>query len=174
MTSRNVASRKQKSHTNNNMSFSYAKTLLKALRLTNPTFNQLTYFNLLKTPGPPVHLQEGSNSDFIGAYLQAKLIGRHYVKLPLEFAYLFPKCPKFFGVPLLLDKGIYGLVYSGKYWNIEFSEWLYSQGFIQSPSETSYIVRYNKHNQRLRLLFLSTTCSTSVATIPSKSNLKIP
>jgi hypothetical protein len=56
-------------------------------------------------------------------------------------------------VPLLLDKGIYGLVFSGKYWNIEFSEWLYSQGFIQSPSEPSYFVRYNKHNQWLRLLF---------------------
>jgi hypothetical protein len=75
------------------------------------------------------------------------------VKLPLEYAYLFPKYAKFFGVPLLLDKGIYGLVYSAKYWNIEFSEWLYSQGFIQSPSEPSYFVQYNKHNQWLCLLF---------------------
>jgi hypothetical protein len=49
--------------------------------------------------------------------------------------------------------GIYGLVYSGKYWNIEFSEWLYSQGFIQSQAEPSYFVRYDKHNQWLRLLF---------------------
>jgi hypothetical protein len=57
VTLRNVASRRQKPHTNN-MSFSYARTLLKALLLTNPTFNQLTYLNLLKTPGPPVHLQE--------------------------------------------------------------------------------------------------------------------
>jgi hypothetical protein len=165
VTSRNAASRKQKPHTNN-MSFSYAKTLLQPLLLTNPTFNQLTSLNLLKTPGPPVHLQEGSNSsttcatrrtlksdDFIGAYLQAKVIGRHFVKLPLEYAYLLPEYAKFFGVPLLLDKGIYGLVYSGKYWNIEFSEWLYSQGFIQSPSEPSYFVRYDKHNQWLRLLF---------------------
>ncbi|KAI2504954.1 hypothetical protein MHU86_9483 [Fragilaria crotonensis] len=60
---------------------------------------------------------------------------------------------KYFGVPLLLDKGIYGLVYSGKYWNIEFSEWLYSQGFIQSQAEPSYFVYYDKHNQWLRLLF---------------------
>ncbi|KAI2500646.1 hypothetical protein MHU86_13796 [Fragilaria crotonensis] len=55
--------------------------------------------------------------------------------------------------PTLLDKGIYGLVYSGKYWNIEFSEWLYSQGFIQSQAEPSYFVYYDKHNQWLRLLF---------------------
>jgi hypothetical protein len=54
------------------------------------------------------------SADFIGAYLQAKVIGRHFVKLPLEYAYLFPKYTKFFGVPLLLNKGIYGLVYSGK------------------------------------------------------------
>jgi hypothetical protein len=93
------------------------------------------------------------SAGFIGAYLQAKVIGRHFVKLPLEYAYLFSEYAKFFGVPLLLDKGIYGLVYSGKYWNIEFPEWLYSQGFIQSPSKPSYFVRYNKHNQWLRLLF---------------------
>jgi hypothetical protein len=72
------------------------------------------------------------SADFIGAYLQAKVIGRHFVKLPLEYAYHFPEYAKYFGIPLLLNKGIYGLVYSGKYWNIEFSEWLYSQGFIQS------------------------------------------
>ena len=93
------------------------------------------------------------SGDFIGAYLQAKVIGRHFVKLPIEYAYYFPEYAKYFGNPLLLNKGIYGLVYSGKYWNIEFSEWLYSQNFIQSQSEPSYFVRYDKHNQWLRLLF---------------------
>ncbi|KAI2489828.1 hypothetical protein MHU86_24763 [Fragilaria crotonensis] len=93
------------------------------------------------------------SADFIGAYLQAKVIGRHFVILPLYLAYHFPEYAKYFGVPLLLDKGIYGLVYSGKYWNIEFSEWLYSQGFIQSQAEPSYFVYYDKHNQWLRLLF---------------------
>jgi hypothetical protein len=93
------------------------------------------------------------SGDFIGAYLQAKVIGRHFVILSLEYAYYFPEYAKYFGVPLLLDKGIYGLVYSGKYWNIEFSEWLYSQGFIQSQAEPSYFVLHDKHNQWLRLLF---------------------
>ncbi|KAI2495636.1 hypothetical protein MHU86_18865 [Fragilaria crotonensis] len=92
-------------------------------------------------------------ADFIGAYLQAKVIGRHFVILPLYLAHHFPEYAKYFGIPLLLDKGIYGLVYSGKYWNIEFSEWLYSQGFIQSQAEPSYFVYYDKHNQWLRLLF---------------------
>ena len=93
------------------------------------------------------------SGDFIGAYLQAKVIGRHFVRLPLEYAYYFPEYAKYFGTPSLLNKGIYGLVYSGKYWNIEFSEWLYSKGFIQSQAEPSYFVFYNKHNQWLRLLF---------------------
>jgi hypothetical protein len=31
------------------------------------------------------------SADFIGANLQAKVIGRHFVKLPLEYAYLFPQ-----------------------------------------------------------------------------------
>jgi hypothetical protein len=93
------------------------------------------------------------SADFIGAYLQAKVIGRHFIKLPLEYAYYFPEYAKYFGTPALLNKGIYGLVYSGKYWNIEFSEWLYSKGFLQSQSEPSYFVFYDKHNQWLRLLF---------------------
>jgi hypothetical protein len=77
------------------------------------------------------------SGDFIGAYLQAKVIGCHFVRLPLEYAYYFPEYAKYFGTPSLLNKGIYGLVYSGKYWNIEFSEWLYSKGFIQSQAEPS-------------------------------------
>jgi hypothetical protein len=46
----------------NSMSFSYAKTLLKPLLMTNPTSNRLTNLKLLKTPRLPAHRQEGSNS----------------------------------------------------------------------------------------------------------------
>ncbi len=93
------------------------------------------------------------SGDFIGAYLQAKAIGCHLVILSMEYANHFPEYAKYFGLPLLLNKGIYGLVYSAKYWNIEFFEWLYSQGFLQSPSEPSYFVQYGNHNQWLCLLF---------------------
>jgi hypothetical protein len=75
------------------------------------------------------------SGDFLGAYLQAKVHGRHFVRLPLEYAYYFPEYAKYFVTPSLLNKGVYGFVYSGKYWNIEFSEWLYSKGFIQSQAE---------------------------------------
>jgi hypothetical protein len=48
---------------------------------------------------------------------------RHTLKsVDLIGAYLFPKYAKFFAVPLLLHKCIYGLVFSRKYWNIEFLE----------------------------------------------------
>ena len=56
------------------------------------------------------------SADFIGAYLQAKVVGRHFVKLPIEYAYHFPQYAKYFGTPLLLHKGIYGFSFSGKYW----------------------------------------------------------
>ena len=84
------------------------------------------------------------SAHFIGTYLQAKVIGRHFIRLPLEYAYYFPEYAKYVGRPALLNKGIYGLVYSEKNWNIEFSEWLNSKDFIQSQSEPSYFVFYNK------------------------------
>jgi hypothetical protein len=87
------------------------------------------------------------SGDIIGAYLQAKANGHHFVILSRGYTYYFPEYAKYFGVPLLLDRGIFGLVYSGKYWNIAFSEWLYSQGFIQSQAEPSYFVLHVKHNQ---------------------------
>ena len=34
------------------------------------------------------------SADFIAAYLQAKVIGRHFIRLPLEYAYYFPEYAK--------------------------------------------------------------------------------
>ena len=93
------------------------------------------------------------SADFIGAYLQSKVVGRHFVRLPKEYTEYFPQYAKYFGVPLLLGKGMYGLVYSGKFWNIEFSEWLYSIGFIQSQTDPSYFILRRKHGEWLRLIF---------------------
>jgi hypothetical protein len=85
---------------------------------------------------------QAKSADIIGAYLRAKVVGRHFVQLPFEYAELFPQYKQYFGVvPLLLAKGMYGLVYSGKFWNIEYSEWLvYSRGFVQSASDPSFFV----------------------------------
>ena len=98
----------------------------------HPTFSPLTSLNRSKThlrifkrgeTTPiyylllPLHLSTTCSyrctlkgADFIGAYLQAKVIGRHFVKLPVEYAYHLPHYFKYFGAPLLLNKGTYGLV----------------------------------------------------------------
>jgi hypothetical protein len=106
------------------------------------------------------------SGDFIGAYLQAKVIGRHFVRLPLEYAYYFPEYAKYFGTPSLLNKGMYGLVYSGKYWNIEFSQWLYSKGFIQSQAEPLYLSKTTNTTNGYAFPFLTTTCSMLAAMMP--------
>ena len=54
---------------------------------------------------------------------------------------------------MLLNKGIYGLTYSGKFWNEEFSEWLLDQGFEQSTADTTYFIRYYKDGSWIRLIF---------------------
>jgi hypothetical protein len=93
-------------------------------------------------------------ANYIGAYLQAKMIGRHFIKVPKEYAEYFPEYAKYFGVPVLLNKGIYSMVFSGKLWHIEYTEWLFSQGFIQSPTDPSNFVKCFKQGQWLHLIFL--------------------
>jgi hypothetical protein len=93
------------------------------------------------------------SADFIGAYLQANMVGRHFVMLPIEYADVFPEYKEYFGVPLLLNKGIYGMVFSGKLWNEEYTRWLLSQGFTQSQSDPSIFVRHYANGQWLKLIF---------------------
>ena len=53
----------------------------------------------------------------------------------------FPDLSKWFERPLLLNRGIYGLAASGKFWNEEFSEWLRAEDFHQSTADTTYFVK---------------------------------
>ena len=69
-----------------------------------------------------------------------------------------PDLADWFGRPLLLDKGIYGLTYSGKFWNEEFSEWLVGQGFIQSMADTTYFIKYYEDGSWIRLIFYVDDC----------------
>ena len=91
--------------------------------------------------------------DFIGAYLQAKVRGRYFVKLDPRYKQLFPDLAEWFGRPLRLKKGIYGQRFSGKFWNEDFSEWLIRQGFLQSTADTTYFIRYNEDRSWIRLIF---------------------
>ena len=98
------------------------------------------------------------HGDFVGAYLQAKVRGRFFVTLDKRYAQYFPDLADWFGRPLLLDKGIYGLTYSGKFWNEEFSEWLIGQGFVQSTADTTYFIKYYKDGSWIRLIFYVDDC----------------
>jgi hypothetical protein len=70
--------------------------------------------------------------DFIGAFLQAKVRSRVFIKLPAIYGELFPEFKEYCGVPIRLIKSMYGMSLSGKYWYQELQEWLIANGFMQS------------------------------------------
>jgi hypothetical protein len=70
--------------------------------------------------------------DFIGAFLQAKVRSRVFVKLPAVYGEIFPEFKEYCGRPLRLLKSMYGMTFSGKYWYLDLQEWLLSDGFTQS------------------------------------------
>ena len=62
--------------------------------------------------------------DFIGAFLQAKVKNRVFVKLDCRYADYFPECPNYFERALRLLKSMYGMTNSGKICTNKFIEWL--------------------------------------------------
>ena len=57
-----------------------------------------------------------------------------------------------------VNRGIYGLAASGKFWNEEFSEWLRAEGFHQSTADTTYFIRYYPDGSWVRLIFYVDDC----------------
>ncbi|MGH7954550.1 MAG: reverse transcriptase domain-containing protein, partial [Gloeomargaritales cyanobacterium] len=70
--------------------------------------------------------------DFIGAFLQASVRERIFIKLPVKYGELFPEYAHFCGRPLRLNKSMYGMIHSGRFWWQELLEWLLSNGFNSS------------------------------------------
>ena len=62
--------------------------------------------------------------DFIGAFLQAKLKNRVFVKLEMRYAEYFPEYAQYFGRALRLLKSMYGMTNSVKMFADELKEWL--------------------------------------------------
>lgn len=91
--------------------------------------------------------------DFIGAFLQARARSRIFIRLDPKYKEHFPELTKWFGVPLLLKRGIYGLSVSGKYWAQESAEWLLAQGFHQSTADTTYFIKYYPNGSWIRLIY---------------------
>jgi hypothetical protein len=70
--------------------------------------------------------------DFIGAFLQAKVRSRVFIKMPAIYGELFPDLKAYCGVPVRLVKSMYGMSLSGKYWYQELQEFLLENEFEQS------------------------------------------
>ena len=70
--------------------------------------------------------------DFIGAFLQAKVKNRVFVKLDMRYTDYFPEYANYFWRDLRLLKSMYGMTYFGKLFAGELTEWLLEAGFIQS------------------------------------------
>ena len=62
--------------------------------------------------------------DFIGAFLQAKVKNRVFVKLDMRYASYFPEYSQYFGRALKLLKSMYGMTSYGKLFADELTEWL--------------------------------------------------
>ena len=89
--------------------------------------------------------------DYVGAYLQAKMDRKVYVKLPIELAEYFPELAEWFGVPLLLENSCYGINSAGRLWAEELFSWYLEYGFVQSEVEPSLFL-YNKGDDWIVLL----------------------
>jgi len=97
--------------------------------------------------------RRGRLLDFIGAFLQGRAVGRHFVRFPPDLAEYFPQFAKYFGVAMMLKRGMYGGTLSGKWWNQELTDWLISEGFLQSSIDNTYFVKYYPDGSFIRLIF---------------------
>ena len=79
---------------------------------------------------------------FIGAFLQAKLKNRVFVKLDIRYTEYFPEYAQYFGRSLRLLKSMYGMNNSGKLFADELTDWLIEAGFIQSQCHISIYYNY--------------------------------
>ena len=67
---------------------------------------------------------------FIGAFLQAKVKNRVFVKLDIRCTDYFPEYAKYFGRALRLLKSMYGMTNYGKLFADELTEWFLEGVFI--------------------------------------------
>ena len=87
----------------------------------------LKYFLAVATK----HKARVNQLDLIGAFLQAKVNNRVFVKLYMRYADYFPEYAQYFGRALKLLKSMYGMTKSGKLFADELTEWLIEEGFIK-------------------------------------------
>ena len=70
------------------------------------------------------HIARVHKLDFIGAFLQAKVKNRVFVKVDMRYADYFPEYAQYFEIALKLLKSMYWMTNSGKMFADELTEWL--------------------------------------------------
>ena len=95
---------------------------------------------------------------FIGAFLQAKLKDRVFVKLDIRYTDYLPEYAKYFGKALRLLKSMYGMTNSGKLFANESTERLLEAGFIQSQCQMSIYYKYAPYGSKIVVLSYVDDC----------------
>ena len=96
--------------------------------------------------------------DFIGAFLQAKVKNRVFVKLDIRYTDYFPEYAKYFGRSLILLKSMYGMTNSGKLFSDDLTEWLLKAGFIKSQCQMSIYYKYAPDGSKIVVLSYVDDC----------------
>ena len=103
-------------------------------------------------PDAAKHKARVHQLDFFGAFLQANVKNRVFVKLDMRYAAYFPEYSQYFGRALKLLKSIYGMKKSGKLFADEMTEWLKKEGFVQSQCQMSIFYKYAPDGSKIFVL----------------------
>ena len=96
--------------------------------------------------------------DFIGAFLQAKIKNRMFVKLDMRYADYFPEYSQYFGRAFKLLKSMYGMTNSGKLFAYEMTEWIIEESFMQSQCQMSIYYKYAPDGSKIVVLSYIDDC----------------
>ena len=95
---------------------------------------------------------------FIGAFLQAKVKNRVFVKLDMRYEDNFTEYSQYFGRSLKLLKSMYGMTNSVKLFSDELTEWLIKEGFVQSQCQMSIYYKYTLDGSKIVVLSYVDDC----------------
>ena len=95
---------------------------------------------------------------FIGAFLQAKVKNRVFLKLDSRYVDYFPEYLSYFGRALRLFKSMYGMTNYGKLFSGEFTYLLIEAGFIQYQCQISIYYKYAPYVTKIIVLSYVDDC----------------
>ena len=104
------------------------------------------------------NIKKANKLDFIGAFLQAKVKNRVFVKLDIRYTDYFPECAKYFGRSLRILKSMFGMTNSGKLFDDELTECLLEAGFIQYQRQMFIYYKYALDGSKIDVLSYVEDC----------------